>query len=84
MNIIIEGAIVTKEPGLRASFEGIEQPYVRCVVARLDDPNRMAETRVVGVADIPQAVGEVVRLESFRVVTDRTAGVVRFDCRLLP
>jgi hypothetical protein len=84
MSLIIEGTVVSKETGLRASFGGVEQPYVRCVVARLDAPERMAEARVVGVEDIPQAVGEVVRLESFRTVTDRAAGVVRFDCRLLP
>lgn len=84
MSVMIEGTVVTKETGLRATFEGVEQPYVRCVVSRLDDPARMAEARVVGVEDIPQAVGEVVRLESYRTVTDRAAGVVRFDCRLLP
>lgn len=86
MNVgtLIEGTVVTKEIGLRASFEGVEQPYVRCVVARLDDPARKAEARVIGVEDIPQAVGDVVRLESFRTVTDRAAGVVRFDCHLLP
>ena len=84
MGTRIEGTVVTKEIGLRASFEGVEQPYVRCVVARLDDPSRQAEARVVGVEDIPQAVGDVVRLESFRTVTDRAAGVVRFDCHLLP
>lgn len=84
MSIIIEGTVVTKETGLRAIFEGVEQPYVRCVVSRLDAPERMAEARVVGLEDIPQAVGEVVRLESFRTVTDRVAGVVRFDCHLLP
>lgn len=84
MGQLIEGTIVTKETGLRATFEGVEQPYVRCVVARLDDPRRMAEARVVGLADIPQTVGDVVRLDSYRAVTDRAAGVVRFDCHLLP
>ncbi|HEX9035806.1 MAG TPA: hypothetical protein VF808_02335 [Ktedonobacterales bacterium] len=84
MSIIIEGTVVTKQTGLRATFEGVEQPYVRLTVARLDDPERMAEARVVGLEDIPQAEGEVVRLESYRTVTDRAAGVVRFDCHLLP
>jgi hypothetical protein len=56
---------------------------VRCVVARLDDPQRHAETRIVGVDDIPQQVGDVVRLEAYRVVTERREGVVRFDCRLV-
>lgn len=83
MEIMIEGTILTKETGLRAIFEGKEQPYVRCVVARLDDPQRQAETRIVGLDDIPQQVGEIVRLEAYRVVTDRNAGVVRFDCRLV-
>ena len=82
MEITIEGTILTKEAGLRAVFGGAEQPFVRCVVARLDDPQRHAETRIVGVADIPQQVGEIVRLVAYRVVTDRNAGVVRFDCRL--
>ncbi len=84
MSVIIEGTVVTKEIGLRATFEGVEQPYVRCVVARLDNPERMAEARVIGVEDIPQALGEVVRLDAYRTVTDRAAGVVRFDCHLLP
>lgn len=84
MDIKIEGTILTKETGLRASFEGREQPYVRCTVARLDDPRRHIEARIVGVEDIAQQVGDVVRLEAYRVVTDRTVGVVRFDCRLLP
>jgi hypothetical protein len=81
---IIEGTVVSKETGLRAVFEGVEQPYVRCVVARLDDPQRHAEARVVGLENIPQAIGDTIRLEAFRVVTDRAAGVVRFDCHLLP
>lgn len=82
MEILIEGTIVQKETGLRATFEGKEQPYVRCVVARTDDPERHAEARIVGLEDIAQQVGDVVRLVAYRVVTDRNAGVVRFDCRL--
>lgn len=84
MDINIEGTILTKETGLHATFEGRDQPYVRCTVARLDDPERHAETRIVGYEDIPQGVGDVVRLVAYRAVTDRNAGVVRFDCRLLP
>ena len=80
---IIEGTLISKETGLRASFEGTEQPYVRCVISRLDDPVRHAEARVVGLEDIPVEVGGTVRLEVTRVVTDRREGVVRFDCRLL-
>jgi hypothetical protein len=80
---IIEGTLISKETGLRASFEGTEQPYVRCVISRLDDPERHAEARVVGLEDLPVEVGGIVRLEVTRVVTDRREGVVRFDCRLL-
>ncbi|HEV2237871.1 MAG TPA: hypothetical protein VGR57_14525 [Ktedonobacterales bacterium] len=80
---MIEGTVLSKETGLRASFEGREQPYVRCVIARLDDPERHAEARVVGLEDLPVEVGGIVRLEVTRVVTDRREGVVRFDCRLL-
>jgi len=55
--MVIEGTIVSKEPGLTAVFGGVEQPYVRCVIARLDDPERHAEARVVGVSDVPVPVG---------------------------
>jgi hypothetical protein len=81
--MIIEGTILTKETGLSASFAGVEQPYVRCTVARLDNPEVHSEARIVGASDIPQHIGDVVKLEVTRVVTDRRAGVVRFDCRLL-
>jgi hypothetical protein len=82
MDIKIDGTIVTKETGLHATFEGRDQPYVRCMVARLDDPERHAEARIVGHEDIEQQVGDVIHLIAYRVVTDRNAGVVRFDCRL--
>lgn len=82
MDIRIDGEIMTKETGLRAIFEGTEQPYVRCVVARLDDPDRHAEARIVGHEDIAQQVGDIIHLVAYRVVTDRVAGAVRFDCRL--
>ena len=81
--MIIEGTILEKETGLRAVFEGVEQPYVRCVIARLDAPEVHAEARVVGLEDIPVPVGGQIRLEVMRVITDRKAGVVRFDCHLL-
>lgn len=83
MNIMLEGKILAKETGLRSVFEGTEQPYVRCVIARLDDSERQAETRIVGYEDITEQVGDTIRLEAYRVVTDRAAGVVRFDCRLV-
>lgn len=84
MDIKLDGTILTKETGLHATFEGKDQSYVRCVIARLDDPERHAEARIVGHEDIPHQVGDVIHLEAYRVVTDRNAGVVRFDCRLLP
>lgn len=81
--MVIEGTIVSKEPGLSAVFGGVEQPYVRCVIARLDDPERHAEARVVGMSDVPIPVGGQIKLEVTRVVTDRREGVVRFDCKLI-
>ena len=80
---IIEGTIVTKEPNLTAFFEGMEQPYVRCTIARLDNPQIHAEARIIGQPDIDVSVGGTVRLEVLRTVTDRKAGVVKFDCKLL-
>ncbi len=81
--VIIEGTIVEKETGLSAFFEGAEQPYVRCVIARLDAPEVHAEARVVGLSDVPAPVGGRIKLEVTRTITDRRAGVVRFDCKLL-
>lgn len=81
--MIIEGTVVSKETGLRAVFEGVEQPYVRCVIARLDQPEVHAEARIVGLDDLPIPTGGAVRLEVVRAITDRKAGVVRFDCKLL-
>lgn len=81
--MVIEGTVLTKETGLSAVFEGVEQPYVRCTISRLDSPDVHAEARVVGLEDLPVPIGGVVRLEVTRVITDRKAGVVRFDCRLL-
>ena len=81
--MIIEGRVLEKETGLSAYFEGMEQPYVRCVISRLDAPERHAEARVVGRADLPVDIGGIVKLEVTRTVTDRKAGVVRFDCKLI-
>lgn len=81
--MIIEGRVLEKETGLTAFFEGVEQPYVRCVISRLDAPERHAEARVVGLADLPVDVGGIVKLEVTRTITDRRAGVVRFDCKLI-
>lgn len=81
--MIIEGTVLTKETGLRASFEGIEQPFVRCTIARLDQPDVHAEARIIGLDELPVPIGGQVRLEVVRAITDRKAGVVRFDCKLL-
>jgi hypothetical protein len=81
--MIIEGTVLTKETGLQASFEGVEQPYVRCTIARVDQPDVHAEARIIGLDDLPVPVGGQVRLEVVRAITDRKAGVVRFDCKLL-
>jgi hypothetical protein len=81
--MLIEGTVLTKETGLRAIFEGVEQPYVRCTIARLDQPEVRAEARIVGLEDVPIPIGGHIRLEVVRVITDRKAGVVRFDCKLL-
>lgn len=82
--MILVGTIISKETGLTASFAGVEQPYVRCVIARVDHPEVQSEARIIGQADIPQGIGDTVRLNVLRTITDRRAGVVRFDCRLLP
>lgn len=81
--MVIEGTLIAKETDLSAVFEGVEQPYVRCSIARLDDPTRHAEARVVGMSDVPIPIGGRIKLEVTRTVTDRRAGVVRFDCKLL-
>ncbi len=81
--MIIEGRVVSKEPNLSAVFGGQEQPYVRITIARLDNPNIHAEARIIGQSDIPVGVGGRVKLEVTRTITDRRAGVVRFDSKLL-
>jgi len=81
--VIIEGTVVTREEGLSATFEGVEQPYVRCVVARLDHPEIQSEARIVGLERLDVPIGGTVKLEVTRTITDRRAGVVRFDCKLL-
>lgn len=79
---ILEGTIVEKEAGLRASFQGTERPYVRVTVSRLDAPEVMRHARIYDVAEIPQQVGEQISLEVLRVTTDRKTGTVWFDCKL--
>jgi hypothetical protein len=81
--MIREGTLLEKEPGLKTIFQGEEHPYVRCVIADTNDPERHFECRVLDEVDIPIAIGDLIRLEVVRVVTERRSGVVRFDCRLL-
>ena len=81
--MVIEGTIVSKEEGLSAVFEGVEQSYVRCTVARLDHPEVQSEARIVGLSQLDIPIGGTVKLEVTRTITDRKAGVVRFDCRLI-
>lgn len=81
--MIIEGRVLEKEPNLSAVFGGVQQPYVRVTIARLDHPDVHAEARIVGQSDIPVGVGGRVKLDVTRTITDRRAGVVRFDATLL-
>ncbi|MDQ6660688.1 MAG: hypothetical protein M3Z24_06950 [Chloroflexota bacterium] len=80
---IREGTLLEKEPGLHTIFQGTEHPYVRCVVADITDPKRHFECRVLDETDIPIKVGEPIKLEVIKVVTERSSGVVRFDCHLI-
>jgi hypothetical protein len=78
----LEGTIVEKESGLRASFQGAERPYVRATISRLDAPEVMRHARIYDVEEIPQQIGEQISLEVLRVTTDRKTGTVWFDCKL--
>src|SRR5579884_4103010 len=51
--VIIEGRVLSKEPDQTAVFEGVQQPYVRITIARLDNPDVHAEARIVDQRDIP-------------------------------
>jgi hypothetical protein len=78
-----EGILLEKETGLRTSFQGEEHQYVRCIIADMADPERHFECRVLDEEDIPNSVGEAIKLEVVKVVTERQSGVVRFYCRLI-
>ncbi len=78
-----EGILLEKEPGLKTVFQGEEHSYVRCVLADASDPERHFECRVLDEEDIPNRIGEAIKLEVVKVVTERRSGVVRFDCRLV-
>ena len=77
------GTLLEKEAGLHTIFQGSEHPYVRCVIADVNDPERHFECRVLDEDDIPLAIGDPITLEVIKVVTERRNGVVRFDCRLV-
>jgi len=81
--VIREGTLLEKEPGLKTVFQGEEHPYVRCIVADRADPERHFECRVLDENDIAIAVGEPIKLEVIKVVTERRSGIVRFDCHLV-
>lgn len=78
-----EGTLLQKEPNLKTIFQGEEHPYVRCVVADKNDPERHFECRVLDEQDIPINPGDPIKLEVIKVVTERQSGIVRFDCRLI-
>ncbi len=78
-----EGILLEKEPCLKTVFQGEEHSYVRCVLADTSDPERHFECRVLDEEDIPNLIGEAIKLEVVKVVTERRSGVVRFDCRLV-
>ncbi|MBV9258274.1 MAG: hypothetical protein JO215_09670 [Ktedonobacteraceae bacterium] len=78
-----EVILLEKETGLKTVFQGEEHMYVRCVIADVADPERHFECRVLDEEDVPSAVGESIKLEVVKVVTERRSGVVRFDCRLI-
>jgi len=78
-----EGILLEKESGLKTVFQGEEHFYVRCVLADAADPERHFECRVLDEEDIPNSIGEAIKLEVVKVVTERKSVVVRFDCRLV-
>ncbi len=78
-----EGILLEKEPGLKTIFQGEQHSYVRCVLADAADPERHFECRVIDEDDLPISIGEPIKLEVLKVVTERRNGVVRFDCRLI-
>jgi len=81
--MVRSGTLLEKEPGLKTVFQGEEHPYVRCVIADTADPKRHFECRVLDETDISISVGEPIKLEVIKVVTERHSGVVRFDCHLI-
>jgi hypothetical protein len=78
-----EGILLEKEPGLKTIFQGEQHSYVRCILADAADPERHFECRVIDENDLPISIGEPIKLEVLKVVTERRNGVVRFDCRLI-
>lgn len=81
--MIREGTLVLKEPNLTTSFQGADHPYVRAVIADVANPDRHFECRILDQTDIPIAIGEPIKLEVIKVITERKSGIVRFDCHLV-
>ena len=81
--MIREGTLLVKEPGKKTIFQGEEHAYVRCVIADVTDPDRHFECRVLDEEDVSIAIGERIKLEVIKVVTERQSGIVRFDCHLI-
>lgn len=79
-----EGTLIEKESGLTTTLQGENHFYVRCVVADAVDPQRHFECRVLDMEDIPVSIGQSIKLEVIRVITERRSGIVRFDCRWIP
>jgi hypothetical protein len=81
--MVRQGILVEKQAGLITVFEGKDHSYVHCVISDLQNPERHFECRVLDEEDIPISIGEPIKLEVLKVVTDRRSGVVRFDCHLI-
>ena len=81
--MIREGILLEKEAGLKTVFQGAEHSYVRCIIADTVDPQRRLTCRILDEEDISTSIGEHIKLEVIKVMTERHSGVVRFDCRLI-
>lgn len=77
-----EGTLLEKEPGLKINFQGSEHDYVRCVIADTVDPSRHLNCRVIDQTELPVEIGQLLKLEVIKVITERRTGTVYFDCYL--
>lgn len=78
-----EGTLLEKETGLKISFQGSEHDYVRCVIADTVDSSRRLNCRVIDETDLPVDIGQLLKLEVIKVITERRTGTVYFDCHLV-